>query len=126
MNRSFFEMINLINEAPLGGPAGAPMGSPPGGLGSPGGDLGGLGGPPGGMPLGGGLGGPPGPPGLGPGGGMGGGEPVPIKTIAATDVWKLLEKVMKDEKFIEEIRIDRKKQISSNHKVKEKKNSLLK
>ena len=126
MSRSFSEMLSILNEAPP-----APGGMPPmGGLGgAPGGDLGGLGGQPGGMPpMGGGMGGGGlgGPPGLGgTAGGFGGGEPVPIKTIAATDVWKLLQKTMKDSKFMEEIRIDRKKQVL-NGKPQEKKNSLLK
>ena len=104
--KSFFCASTLFRE--LGEPGG--MGAPPGGAPAPGG-------PPGGDPMGGGMGAPPGGPmggGMGgpPGGDPMGGQqqqaPVEIKSIPAADVWKLLEKIVKDDKykkFFDEINI---------------------
>lgn len=114
MTRSFLEILNLINEAdappppPAPGGDAPPMGGAPMGGGPPGG---GLGGPPGGPPMGGAPGGAP-------------QEPLPIKTIPAADVWKLLEKVIKDDKFIEEIHVGRKKRMPKEQQL-SKKTSLL-
>ncbi len=88
----------------MGGPPGGGLGGPPGG---------GLGGPMGGPPPmgGGGMGGPPGMGGMGDpmGGGMGG-QPVPVKTISISDVWEILDKIVKGEKyeeFFDEISINK-------------------
>lgn len=101
--KSFFSASTLFRE--LGEPAGAPPGGAPAG-GPPGADpmSGGMGAPPGGPPMGGGMGGPPG------GDPMGGQQqaPIEIKSIPAADVWKLLEKIVKDDKykkFFDEINI---------------------
>jgi hypothetical protein len=107
---SFLEMLNLITEADAPAPPPGPPGPPMGG-----GPPGGIGGPPGGL-------GAPGPSGGPPGGAQ---EPLPVKNIPAADVWELLEKVIKDDKFIEEIHIGRKKKSPKEHQL-SKKTSLLK
>ena len=128
---TFFDASTLFRE--LGEPGGSPgalggaAGGPPGGMGGPPG----AGGPPGGPPpMGGGgmgMGGP-------PGGGMGGGEgqppqaPMAIKSIPAADVWKLLEKIIKDDKydkFFKEININKPKNQTVYSKKEEPKNSSL-
>ncbi len=89
---SFYESVQLAEAGPMGAPP-MPGGDPGGGM--PGADP--MGGDPmgGGMPPMGGMGGPP-PMGGGMGDPMGGGaqqQPIPIKTISAADVWKILKKI---------------------------------
>ena len=120
-NFTFYKAFVLLEAAPPGGDMG---GMPPGG--PPGGDMGG-GMPPMGGPPGGGMGGPPG--GDPMGGGAPPGQPIEVKSIAAADVWKLLEKIIKDEKkyskFFEEINIAKKDKPTTYSKQPEKKSSLL-
>jgi hypothetical protein len=114
---SFYKAFTLFSEAgptppPPGGGADAggmpPMGGPPG-------DLGGMGG---------GMGGP-------PGGGdpaAAGGQPIEIKTLPAGDVWKLLEKILKDkkfDKFFEEINIKKRETPTIHSKHQQAKKSSL-
>jgi len=122
---TFFKAFTLLQEAtppgPAGdvgggmGPGGDPMGGPPSG-----------GMPPMGGPMGGGMGGAPGDP---MGGGAAAGQPIEVKSLPAADVWKLLEKIVKDEKydkFFEEINIAKKQQATTFSKKKlEKKSSLM-
>lgn len=99
--KSFKEFVELLSEAPMGGPPGGglgspgglPPGGPPGGLGGPppmgGGGMGGLGGPPMGGPSLGGLGGP----------GPGGQSPQQSQAfkIESPDVWKILKTLLGDD-----------------------------
>jgi hypothetical protein len=125
--KSFFCASTLFRE--LGEPAGAPPGGAPGPAGGPPGSdpMGGMGAPPG---MGGGMGAPPG------GDPMGGGQqqqqPIEIKSIPAADVWKLLEKIVKDTnkygKFFDEINITKQQdqQVVYSKKPDNKKTSLQK
>ena len=125
-NFTFFKAFTLLQEAD------APPGGPPGGPGGPPGadPMGGMmGGPPGG---GGAPGGPPGGPGGDPmGGGGPQGQPIDVKSIPVGDVWKLLEKIVKDEKkyakFFEEINIVKKDKPTtySQQKPEKEKRSLM-
>jgi hypothetical protein len=115
---TFFKGFTLVREA---GEPTAPAGGGP-----PGGDLGG--GPPGGgmPPMGGGGGGDP----MGGGGGEGGpgGQPIDVKSIPAADVWKMLEKIVQDEKygkFFEEINIVKKQSPTTYSPKKEKEKKSL-
>ena len=103
---TFFKAFTILQEAD------APPPAPPGGDDPMGGDpMGGAMPPPmGGDPMGGNpMGGDP------MGGGGAGGQPIEVKSIAAADVWSLLDKIVKDEKyagFFEEINIAKKQQPS--------------
>jgi hypothetical protein len=103
-----FNIFLTEQPAPMGGSPpgglGAPiMGGPPpmGGIGSPGSLPGGgppLGGPPLGVGGAMGGGGPPPPLGGPPGGGMQGGQPQPIMKLPELNVWKILERLLGDNK----------------------------
>lgn len=108
---SFYRACNFLVEADTPPPPPEGAGGPPGMGGPPGGGL---------PPMGG------GPPGMG-GDPMGGGEPIPIRTIPAADVWKLLDQFVsgKYDKFFDEINITRKQTTTVHSKKKEEDKSSL-
>ncbi len=115
---NFYKAFTLLRE--LGEPGGDPGGGPPMDGPAPSPPMGGGGGPPMG-------GGPPGGDPMG-GGAPGGGEPIEVKSLPAADVWKLLEKLVKDEKygkFFEEINIAKNREKSVTFSPK-KKTGLMK